>query len=65
MDKDTKKILTLKTVDKRMTERKAPNMEKYGFQAAMDDLTNKGMNVVEVVTDAHLGIGALMSECYL
>lgn len=62
MDKDSKKILTLKTVDKRMTDRKSPNMEKFGFQAAMEELCDKGLNVVEVVTDAHLGIGALMSE---
>jgi hypothetical protein len=62
MEKDTKKILTLKTIDKRMTDRKSGNMEKFGFQAAMKELNEKGVKVVEVVTDAHLGIGALMSK---
>ncbi|KAH3725107.1 hypothetical protein DPMN_050937 [Dreissena polymorpha] len=53
MKKDSKKILTLKTVDKRRTERKSPNMEKLGFQSAMDDLKEKGVTVGEVVIDAH------------
>ncbi|XP_052266083.1 uncharacterized protein LOC127868385 [Dreissena polymorpha] len=60
MDNASKKILTLQTVDKRMTGRKSAAMEKVGFQAAMDDLNAKGVGVVEVVTDAHMGIGALM-----
>ena len=62
MDNASKKILTLQTVDKRMTGRKSAAMEKVGFQAAMDDLNAKGVGVVEVVTDAHMGIGALISE---
>lgn len=64
MEEDTKKILTLKTIDKRMTDRKSGNMEKFGFQAAMEELKEKGVKVVEVVTDAHLGIGALMSKSF-
>ena len=61
MDNTTKRILTLQTIDKRMTGRKSAAMEKVGFQAAMADLKAKGVTVVEVVTDAHMGIGALMS----
>jgi len=64
MEKDTKKILTLKTIDKRMTDRKSGNMEKFGFQATMEELKEKGVTVAEVVTDAHLGIGALMSKSF-
>jgi hypothetical protein len=60
--KDTKKILTLKTIDKRMTDRKSGNMEKFGFQAVMEELNDNDVKVVEVVTDAHLGNGVLMSK---
>ncbi len=62
MEQKTKQILTLKTLDKRVTDRKSGNMEKVGFKAAMDELKIRGMNVAEVVTDAHLGIGAMMSK---
>jgi len=37
-------------------------MEKVGFEAAMVELREKGLEVGEVVTDAHLDIGALMSK---
>ena len=60
MDYTSKKILYLKTLDKHMTERKSGNMEKAVFQASMEELSSKGLNAVEVVTDAHLGIGALI-----
>lgn len=40
-------------------------MEKVGFQLAMEELATKKMTVKEVVTDAHLGIGAMMSKCCL
>lgn len=62
MDSETKKILTIKTVDKRETDGKSPRMETEGFRRAMSDLLQKGINVKEVVTDAHTGIGAVMSE---
>lgn len=62
MDNDSKKILTVKTLDKRMTERKSANMEKKGFQLSMTELEERGLAIKEVVTDAHLGIGALMSK---
>ena len=62
MESDTKKILTLHTLDKRVTERKSANMEKQGFKNALTELKDKDMKIVEVVTDAHLGIGALMSK---
>ena len=62
MEDVTKKILTLHTIDKRVTERKSANLEKVSFNNAMVELRNKGIKIKEVVTDAHLGIGALMSE---
>ena len=62
MENETKKILTVHTIDKRMTDRKSTNMEKAGFQTALNELLEKDINVKEVVTDAHLGIGSVMSE---
>ena len=37
-------------------------MEKAGLQTALNELLEKDINVKEVVTDAHLGIGSVMSE---
>ncbi|XP_056013553.1 uncharacterized protein LOC125667203 isoform X1 [Ostrea edulis] len=47
-----------------MTDRKSVNMEKAGFQIALNDLLEKDIKVVEVVTDAHLGIGSVMKKDY-
>ena len=62
MENETKKIITVRTLDKRLTDRKSGNMEKVGFEAAMVELREKGLEVAEVVTDADLDIGALMSK---
>ncbi|XP_070203010.1 uncharacterized protein [Littorina saxatilis] len=66
MDSETKKILTIKTVDKRETDGKSPRMETEGFRRAMSDLLQKGINVKEVVTDAHTQALELFSSkcCY-
>ena len=56
MENDTKKILTVHTIDKQMTDRKSTNMEKA------NELLEKNINVKEVVTYVHLGIGSVMSE---
>lgn len=61
MEENSKKILTIQTLDKRTTELKSTNMEKKGFSRAMEEILDKGIHVKEVVTDAHLGIGAIMS----
>jgi hypothetical protein len=61
MEQTSKKILTLITLDKRTTDRKSVNMEKVGFAKAMEEMKAKNIEVEEVVTDAHLGIGAIMS----
>ena len=58
MENETKKIITVRTLDKRLSG----NMEKVGFEAAMVELREKGLEVAEVVTDADLDIGALMSK---
>lgn len=62
MDNVSKKIVSLVTMDKRETGKKSTNMEKACFLKAMEDLEENGVHVSEVVTDAHLQIGAVMSK---
>ncbi|XP_048728592.1 uncharacterized protein LOC125646390 [Ostrea edulis] len=63
MENDSKKIVALETLDKRETGRKSTNLEKAGFQRALEDVKQSNQ-VTEVVTDAHLQIGALMKRQY-
>lgn len=63
MENDTKKILSILTLDKRETGKKSTNLEVKGFKRSLEELGQK-VKVVEVVTDAHLQIGALMSKFY-
>ena len=65
MENETKKIISVKTLDKRETEGKSVNLEKAGFVRCLEEIQNKGLNVSEIVTDAHLQIGALMSKHFL
>lgn len=63
MENDSKKIIAIETLDKREVGKKSTNMEKAGFQRALEDVRSSN-NVTEVVTDAHLQIGALMKRQY-
>ncbi|XP_055998952.1 uncharacterized protein LOC130047616 [Ostrea edulis] len=62
MDNSSKKIISIITMDKRETGKKSTNMEKGCFLKAMEDLRDNGVVVAEVVTDAHLQIGAVMKN---
>jgi hypothetical protein len=66
MDSQTTKIITTKCVDKRQTQRKSTNMERFGFCQALDEADAEagrvGASIEEVVTDAHIGIAAEMSR---
>ena len=62
MENTTKKILCIITMDKRETGRKSTNMEKACFLKGLQFLQQKGVKVVEVITDAHVQITALMSK---
>ncbi|XP_022339797.1 uncharacterized protein LOC111134747 [Crassostrea virginica] len=64
MDNETKKILSVKTLDKRETERKSANLEKAGFIRGIQEIQDKGLSITEIVTDAHLQIGAMMKKDY-
>lgn len=63
MENETHKILCVVTMDKRMTGRKSAILEKACFQKGLQFLFEKGLHVVEVVTDAHVQVEALMSKC--
>lgn len=41
----------MKTMDKRETERKSANLEKLDFKRGMQDVRERGLHVLEVVTD--------------
>ena len=62
MEHDTLEILACVIVDKRQTDLKSPNMEVKAFEEALEYLLKKGFKVVEVVTDQHPQIMALMSK---
>lgn len=62
LENETNKILSILTLDKRETDKKSTNLEVLGFNRTMKAMKEKKVNVVEVVTDAHLQIGALMSK---
>ena len=61
MELTTKKILCIITKDKRATDKKSTNLEKACFLDGMKFLKNKNIQVVEVVTDAHVQIQSVMS----
>lgn len=62
MDDQSKKIISLITMNKRETGKKSCNMEKACFMKSMNDLLENHVNIEEVVTDAHIQIGAVMSK---
>lgn len=64
MENETHKILCVVTMDKRMTGRKSAILEKACFQKGLQFLFEKGLHVVEVVTDAHVQVEALMKKDY-
>lgn len=64
MEYTTKKILCIITLDKRFTEKKSTNLKKACFIKGLGFLIEKGMKIIEVVTDAHVQISSLMKKNY-
>ncbi|XP_052715271.1 uncharacterized protein LOC128188330 [Crassostrea angulata] len=64
MEYTTKKILCIITMDKRMTDLKSTNLEKSCFVKGLQFLLNRGLKVVEVVTDAHVQVASIMKKDY-
>ncbi|XP_062600602.1 uncharacterized protein LOC134262243 [Saccostrea cucullata] len=62
MEYDTKTILHIITMDKRVTEKKSTNLEKACFVQGLRYLLDKGLHIVEVVTDAHVQVASVMSK---
>ena len=62
MENVTKKIMILRTMDKRETDRKSAAMEKVALKACLEELLDRDVEVKELVTDGHLGIAAMMSK---
>ena len=55
-------ILQMNVVDVREASGKSNNMERIGYERALDKLLTSAMCIKEVVTEGHLEIGALMSK---
>ena len=65
MEYESNDILVMAFVDKRDTHFISNNMESAGFERAMDYLLGKGLDIDEVVTDAHQTIQNIMSKFIL
>ncbi len=61
MENSSKELINVVTVDKRQTGRSSVAMEREVFIQTVETLHNE-IKVVEFCTDAHVQIGALMSE---
>ena len=64
MDNAHKDIISVVVVDKREVDKKSVNMERYGFIKTLEELREKGVTVVEVVTDAHSQIIATVRKFF-
>ena len=62
MDVDSKDILGIKVVDKRQVQLKSPNMELLALKNILQDLLHHGIQIKELVTDAHQGIAKYISN---
>ena len=62
MNQEDKAILALEIVDKRETALKSVLMEAKGFKQAMISIKDAGVELKEVVTDAHPQISKIMSK---
>ncbi|KAG5281254.1 hypothetical protein AALO_G00069120 [Alosa alosa] len=62
MENESREILSVITVDKRETGRNSVIMEREAFVRTVDTLLNE-VKLVEVCTDAHVQISALMRGC--
>ena len=61
MEYESNDILVMVTIDKRNADLKSTNMEIIGFEKCMDYLIGRGLDLSEVVTDAHGAIATFTS----
>lgn len=64
MDFHSKEILHMEIVDKREVRLKSPNMEPLAMQRSMSALAKEGVEVAELITDAHPQITSIMKKSY-
>lgn len=64
MENESREIISVITVDKRETGRNSVIMEREAFVRTVDTLLNE-VRLVEVCTDGHVHISALMSKLAL
>ena len=62
VEQETMNIVAFLVVDKRRTKLVSTNMEVEAFKIIFKHLLEKGMNVVEVVTDAHSSVTKWLSK---
>ena len=65
MEEGTKDVLDVQVVDKRETGGKSPLMELEGLKRGMAALEEEGVEIEEIVTDAHPSITKHMSMLIL
>ena len=63
MEHDTGDIVAMAVVDKRGVGLKSPNMEKIGLVRVLTQVSDQGLEVEELVTDAHVQIKSMMGRC--
>ena len=62
MEFRSKNIFCIITMDKRQSDGKSTNLEKACFVKGLQYLLGKHVNIVEIVTDAHVQIESYMSK---
>ncbi|XP_053388891.1 uncharacterized protein LOC123544069 [Mercenaria mercenaria] len=60
MNQTDKKIVSMEVIDKREVQLKSGQLEVRGFRKTMDDIKDAGIEVKEIVTDAHPQISSIM-----
>lgn len=64
MNQSDKVILAMEVVDKRETGLKSCLMEAKGFAKAMESIKTEGVQLKEIITDAHPQISSIMSKLH-
>ncbi|XP_071505696.1 uncharacterized protein [Diadema antillarum] len=60
VEHDSQDVLHVGFLDKRNVQMKSPNMEAEGFKRGLEEMEADGLNINEVVTDAHPAIAKHM-----
>ena len=61
MDHETKDIVYMEIMDKRMTGGNSPAMEKEALHKSLEALKDNNVPMAELVTDAHTSVAAMLS----